>query len=355
MVDSRSHSFEDTSSSSNHHMPLTFSSRSESSQKAESLRITEFATINLQLTDSPASSQNSLILRPTTKAVNIVPSLQENRDAASPTPGSPERGRRGPPSQATFRSPISPDRFIPKREFGQHSSTSYRVNKYHYQLSPRERITRRRLPGEHPFLPAAHQSHTFTGQRRTPTRPLQSPHRPHLVADWAALTDAAPNEFQRRISAGAVWRVGGTAAVIGLPPAAISNDTRSVSGRGAGSQAFVARFLPKISRHDDLNNYESRLALALDIDPTTRVLGTCMAHQEKPPSPASPDYERYSPFVWKDSAWKKVERGHCKSCDSLDFFLAAHFCFCTMCSTAGAHGRAFHDLFTTQSDHIHDI
>jgi hypothetical protein len=153
------------------------------------------------------------------------------------------------------------------------------------------------------------------------------------------LADAAPNEFQRRISAGAVWNVGGSAAVLGQPPAAMSNDTRSVSGRGAGSTAFVARFLPKISRHDDLNKHESRLALALDIDPTTRLLGTCIARQEKSPSPASPDYERYSPYVWKDSAWKKVERGHCKSCGTLDLFLAVHFCLCTTCSTAGAHGR----------------
>ncbi|KAJ5880314.1 uncharacterized protein N7473_011367 [Penicillium subrubescens] len=317
MVDTRSHSFEDTSSSSNHYMPLTSSSRSESDQNVGSLRITEFATINLRLTDSPASSQNSLVLRPIPKAVNIVPHLQENRDAASPTPSSPKRGRRfsrgspnGNSSQATFHGPASPDRFIPKREFGLHSATSYRVNKHHYQLSPQERITRRRLPGEDPFLPAAHQSSTFARQRPTPTRPLQRPHRPHLVADWAALADAAPNEFHRRISAGAVWNVGGTAAVLGQPPETVSNDPRSVSGRDAGSTAFVARFLPKISRHDDLNKHESRLALALDIDPTTRLLGTCIARQEKSPSPASPDYERYSPYVWKDSAWKKVERGH---------------------------------------------
>lgn len=344
MVDSRSHSFEDTSSSSNHHMPLTSSSPFEPSQNVGSLRITEFATINLRLTDSPASSQNSLILRPTTKAVNIVLHSHENRDAASPTPGSPERGRRSsrePPngiaSQATFRSPISPDRFIPKREFGQHSSTSYRVNKHHYQLSPRERLARRRLPEEDPFLPVAHQS--FARQRPTPTRPLQRPHRPHLVADSAAVADAAPNESPRRISAGAVWNVGGTAAVIGQPPVAMSNDTRSVSSRGAGSTAFVARFLPKISRHDDLNKHEERLALALDIDPTTKLLGTCIARQEKSPSPASPDYERYSPYVWKDSAWKKVERAHCKSCGRLGFLRVAHFCLCTMCFTAGAHGR----------------
>lgn len=323
MVDSRCHSFEDTSSTSVHHKSLTSLSRAEPSHDGGSLRLTDFATINLRLTDSPASSENSLLLRPTTKAVNIVAHLQENRAAASPAPDSPERGRRltrGPPNgnapQATFRSPISPDRFIPKREFGHHPSTSYRVNKHPYYLSPQERIIRRRVPGEDPFLPVSRQSPAFPGRRPTPTRLSQRPyHRPHLVADPTVFGGAAPSESLRRVSAGAVWGVGGTSAVLGQPSVGVSNDTRSISGRGAASPAYVARFLPKISRHDDLNKHESRLALALDIDPTTRLLETCTTREDKSPSPASPDYEKYSPFVWKDSAWKKVERGHCKFCD----------------------------------------
>lgn len=324
MVDSRCHSFEDTSSTSNHHITLTSLSQSESSQDGGSLIFTEFATINIRLTDSPASSQNSLLLRPTIKAANIVTHLQENRGATSPPSGSPQRGRRlsrgtpnGNASRAAFRSPISRDRFIPKREFGNHSSTSYRVNKYPYQLSPQERILRQRLPGEDPFLSSPRQSPTSPGQRSTPTRPSQTPHhRPHLVTDSLALGGGvAGNEFIRRVSAGAVWGVGGASAVLGQPPMAMSNGTRSISSRGGGSPAFMARFLPRITRHDDLNKHESRLALALDIDPATRLLSTCAAREEKSPSPASLNYERYSPFVWKDSAWKKFERAHCKFYD----------------------------------------
>lgn len=320
MVDSRSHSFEDTSSTSNPNQSLTSLSQSESSQDGGSLQITESATINLRLTDSSASTQNSLLLRPTPKAAHIRTHSQENREATSPTPSSPERGRRvlrGPPtsnaSRAAFRSPISPDRFIPKREFGNHSSTSYRVNKHPFLLSPRERIFRRRSPGEDPFLPTPRQSPVSPGRRPTPTRPPQGPHqRPHLVADSIALGSSAPNDFLRRFSAGAVWGVGGASAVLGQPPATISNGTRSISGRGGASPAFVARFLPRITRHDDLNKHESRLALALDIDPATRLIDICTAREEESPSPASKDFERYSPFVWKDSAWKRVERGHCK-------------------------------------------
>ncbi|KAJ5762444.1 uncharacterized protein N7511_005826 [Penicillium nucicola] len=61
---------------------------------------------------------------------------------------------------------------------------------------------------------------------------------------------------------------------------------------------------------EEEEKHESRLALALDIDPATRLLRTFLPCLEAQPSPASPHYERLSPFVWKDSAWKKVERQH---------------------------------------------
>ncbi|CEJ62367.1 hypothetical protein PMG11_10868 [Penicillium brasilianum] len=320
MVDSRCHSL-NTSSTSNPNQSLTSLSQSESSQGSGSLRITDFATINLRSTDSPASSQNSVLLRPTSNAVNIITHSQEKGEETSSAPGSPERGRRlsrGPPngnsSRAAYLSPISPDRFIPKREFGNHSTTSYRVNKHPFQLSPRERIFRRRSLGEDPFLPTPRLSPISPGRRATPSRPPQGPHhRPHLVADFIALGRSTPNESLRRVSVGAVWGVGGASAVLGQPPAAISNGTRSTSGQGGASPDFVARFLPRITHYDDLNKHESRLALALDIDPTTRLIGTCTAREEKSPSPASRDFERYSPFLWKDSAWKKGEMGHCSS------------------------------------------
>lgn len=331
MVDSRCHSLEDISSTITHHQSLTPLSRSESLHDEGPLRLTNFATINLQLTDSPTGSQGLLLLR-YTRAVSTGSHLQENRAAVSPTPGSSERGRRfsreppsGNTSRAALHSPLSPDRFIPKREFGHHSSTSYRINKHHYQLSPQERIIRRRVPGEDPFLPATRQSLTFSGQRPTTTRHPQRPYRPHLVADFSAFGGTVMNESLRRVSAGSIWGVGGASAVLGQHSVGASNYTRSISARGGASPAYVARFLPKISRHDDLNKHESRLALALDVDPATRLMGICTPRKEKSPSPASPDYERYSPFVWKDSAWKKVEKGCCKFGD--DFvFCDVQFC-----------------------------
>lgn len=92
------------------------------------------------------------------------------------------------------------------------------------------------------------------------------------------------------------------------------SDHPSVLNRGTIAPIYAAHFLPQSTIKDERDMHESRLALALDIDPTTRLLDTCMlsAGRATPPSPASSHHERYSPFVWKDNAWKKVERGHCK-------------------------------------------
>jgi hypothetical protein len=314
---SRCHSFEDASSTGNRHLSLTSLSRSESSQDGGSVRLIEFATINLPFHESPATSQISLSLRPSSPI--IAPRLKENRTADAPFP---ERGRsrlRVPPGGETarkiFSNSVSPDRFIPKRHFAEISSTPFRVNKHPHHLSPEEKVLRRRLPGDDPFLPTRPRPPAFPGQRPTPTRLRQTRfHRPRLVTDPAVAGGGHQIDFLRRVSAGAVWGVGGTSAILGDPSVAVSNGAQSLSGKGSTGPTYVAKFLPTSTKADDQNKHESRLALALDIDPTTRLLGTCVPCTENSPGPSSPYYERLSPFVWKDSAWKKVEREQCKYC-----------------------------------------
>ncbi|KAJ5298896.1 uncharacterized protein N7443_007016 [Penicillium atrosanguineum] len=313
MGTSRCHSFEDASSMSNQHASLKSFSRSESSQEGVSIKLYEFATINLPFHESPATSQISLSIRPSSPNTPSTPRLTEKKTEDAP---SPERGRsrlRGFPVEETTRmnfSPsVSPDRFIPKRQFSEISSTSFRINKHPHQLSPEERILRRRLPGDDPFLPSRAQAPAFTGQRPTPIRLRQRPlQRPRLVVDPAEVGGTHQLDFLRRVSTGAVWGVGGTTAMLGDPSMAYSNGAPSLSGRGSAAPAYVAKFLPRSNRAEDRNKHESRLAFALNIDPTARLLGTCVPCAENSPSPSSPHYERLSPFVWKDCAWKRVER-----------------------------------------------
>ncbi|KAJ5662744.1 hypothetical protein N7462_011670 [Penicillium macrosclerotiorum] len=331
MVDSRCHSFEDVSSAHHHRMSLTSLSQYESPQDSGPVILTEFATINLPLLDSPTSSQISLTLKPKASAANVTTRLKENRSVDSPPPEQSRSRVRGnfnrQLTHGTFTGLISPDRFIPKREFTETPSTPYRINKYAYQLSPREKVVRRRLLGDDPFLSSTRRPSALHGQRPASARPRQRPYQqPHLVTDSTIMGANSRNDFIRQVSARAVWGVGGTSAALGdsSTVAPVPNETRSVSSRGSSAPRFVAKFLPINTRADDQNKHESRLALALDIDPTTRLLGTCMRCEENAPSPASPDYERLSPFVWKDSTWKKVEMEYYDFyCSTLAYSLAA--------------------------------
>lgn len=217
-----------------------------------------------------------------------------------------------PTRRSDFRSPISPDRFIPQRRAS--PSTPFRVNKHPLQLSPQERFFRQRSPGDDPFLPSSHsyslpenpgQLSTNDGLQRTPRQ------RPRLVTD-SAIIGSGPSDFLRPISSGTIWGVGGNTAISGSSLTTTNNGPQSVLMRGSTAPNYVARFLPRKTKADEQKRHESRIALALDIDTTTRLLGTCLPSLQTSPDPLSPAYERFAPFVWKSGTWKKGERAHCK-------------------------------------------
>ncbi|KAJ6189242.1 hypothetical protein N7519_004150 [Penicillium mononematosum] len=192
---------------------------------------------------------------------------------------------------------MSPDRFIPKRDFVEPTSTTFRVAKHPQRLSPQERLLRRLPPGDDPFLPSIPRRTYAANRPQQPTRLQQIPHqRPRLVTDGNITDDDATHESLRHVSS--------------VPPSAAPDNTPTTSTNGSSAApVFVARFLPKKPKYSEQEIHESRLALALGIDPTTRQLGTtCLRYLDAPLNPASPDFERLSPFEWKDSAWKKVEK-----------------------------------------------
>ncbi|KAI2993479.1 hypothetical protein CBS147345_10245 [Aspergillus niger] len=79
---------------------------------------------------------------------------------------------------------------------------------------------------------------------------------------------------------------------------------------GTTAPMFAAKFLPHVASTEEREKHKSRVALALDIDPARRLLKTCKLWHllESLPSPSSPDFEKYSPFVWKDNAWRRAEK-----------------------------------------------
>ncbi|XHG01164.1 hypothetical protein AWENTII_004562 [Aspergillus wentii] len=218
------------------------------------------------------------------------------------------------------QSPVSPDRFIPIREFADPPSTPFHMTKSPQKLSPEEKLLRRRSPKEDPFMP--------TPTRKTASAPItqnvraNNPHYgPHLVNDLAITRARNPRTLNgiREISTGAVWSVGGASAALARPSLAISDGTGGLLGSGTTAPMYNAKFLPRVvTASDHREKHESRIALALDIDPSARLLKTCKLWPllESRPSPSSPNYEQYSPCVWKDNAWRRVERDHWTTTDT---------------------------------------
>lgn len=236
---------------------------------------------------------------------------------------SPDRGRgkvRGGKRTAGVRldskSPASPDRFIPLRNSIGNPSTPYRVGKDPQELSPEERLFRRRSPGEDPFTPKK----TRQSKSATKAGRVFSPRfGPHLVNDSTVPGRSASTgarDTTRRVSNGAIWAVGGTSAALGRRPTVALDGPRGLLASGTTAPMYAAKFLPQTrTSAEDRVTYESRIALALDIDPAARVLNNSnlLSVIDPLPSPSSPEYEQFSPLVWKDNAWRRVERGQCKS------------------------------------------
>lgn len=321
----------------------TFSgSRPKSSKRDGSMKIIDFAAINLSLRSS-ASEENIQSFPPSQKvdAKTSIQSLfeksqtQRTQTTVEPPVEQPVHQPSTPPVASAVRgrlraraytsagaikgglkNPASPDRFIPIREFHDLPATPFHVNKSPHQLSPEEKLLRRRSPKADPFMPSRpRRSETVP---RVQTERTHSPHyAPHMVNDLSAVGGhalAGPSDFLRQISSGAVWNVGGIGGAPDRPLLAIPDGTGGHLGSGTTAPMYTAKFLPQSTTTEEREKHEIRLALAFDIDPATRLLGTSRLWPllESRPSPSLPNYERLSPLEWKDNAWKRVERDQCK-------------------------------------------
>lgn len=333
MVDSRCHSQESFFSAVANSFTLSVPVP-KSSKRDGSMKIVDFATLNLSLRSS-ASEENIQSfpqkVSPKKSLLSLFEKSQVQEIRISEQPASPispvVRGRQGVRRYTSagvsgrgLNSPASPDRFIPTREFNDPPSTTFHVSKSPRRLSPEEKLLRRRSPKADPFMPS--RPRRSVSAPKPQTERAHSPHyAPHMVNDSFAVggqTLTGPNDLLRQISSGAVWNVGGTGAALDRPPLAISDGTGGLLGSGTTAPLYTAKFLPQTTTTEEREKHESRVALALDIDPATRLLGTSRLWPllESRPSPSSPAYERLSPFVWKDNAWKRVEGDRCKCCGS---------------------------------------
>ncbi|EEP80291.1 predicted protein [Uncinocarpus reesii 1704] len=105
---------------------------------------------------------------------------------------------------------------------------------------------------------------------------------------------------------GAVWHVGGVSAALGSPPAGSPGMSSRFHRTGTVAPTYSAKFNRKETDAEQYRMHEARLALALDIDPASRIFGFSIP-QTPPDTPSnvvSPSRAR-APLTWKDDAWSR--------------------------------------------------
>ncbi|KAK7189205.1 WD repeat domain-containing protein [Paraphaeosphaeria sporulosa] len=238
------------------------------------------------------------------------------RSASSPLRPSQWVARGG--SLKTPRHPShAPDRFIPPRRPPNSTKQSFDLNKPEERLIAEER----NLPGgssaPDPFsrrlrrsarmneeLRGLRETHAMLTGRSSLSRQRINPSLRHGTAPMGT----------RQISVGAVWNVGGSSAasntVLG-----VSNGNGGLLGSGTNAPLYTSTFLSRSDPHAELEAYERRVALALDIDQVTRVLdhSTSSSSPNRVGSQKTPPSAEPTVHVWRDNVWIKDSNSLCWS------------------------------------------
>lgn len=186
------------------------------------------------------------------------------------------RGRRIR-TTAELRTPsISPDRYISYRYTPQGASRSFRLCKPAEQLSSAEKLLRHPSATPDPFGPlpvrrireARINASTNADPRavQSRTRTIGTTNVQHPPQDPLATQN-------RQASAGAVWNVGGgSQANPSGPVRGVSDGRGGFISSGSNAPMFTSHFFDDDTLEQDNSQLESRLAVALDINPTSRIL-----------------------------------------------------------------------------------
>lgn len=212
----------------------------------------------------------------------------------------------GTPRRPNFvRLPTTPstnDRFIPSRDSpgAQTPRESFLLSRAPDRLASNERLTRTKSTGPDPFSNALPSPPRTTRVSRAPVGPVVSlPTSPRT-----SVTSVAP----RVASQGAVWQIGGAAA-LGDSVIGVSDGRGGMIARGTNAPLYTSTFLSRPDQAAELDVFERRLAVALDIDISSRTI----QYNTPPSTPTrSPQGNRgiFSPpnnstRIWQDSEWKQ--------------------------------------------------
>ena len=210
---------------------------------------------------------------------------------------------------AGLRSPsTSPDRYISPRYAPQEPSKTFRLSKSPEELSSTEKLLRHPSATPDPFRPLA-------VTRIRETRINVSANADPRVSQFRTRTIGTTNvqhppqdplaAQNRQASAGSVWNVGGgfQASPSG-PVRGISNGQGGFISSGSNAPMFTSHFFDDDTSDLDNSQLESRLAVALEIDQTSRVLNIAKDPvQARSVSTGSIGIKRKYPYVEPRTRW----------------------------------------------------
>lgn len=168
----------------------------------------------------------------------------------------------------------TPDRFISNRSASQDVAKNFRISKRANELSSVERRLRQDLASPDPFDPP---TSARVGRRQVSGIQISSTSQAasRTVSGTNLLNPSvnAANVQGRQVSIGAVWNVGGSASTGPIGPInSVPNGRGGFVGSGTNAPLHTSRFFERDSPELDRGRLERRLAAALDIDQTIKVL-----------------------------------------------------------------------------------
>ena len=196
------------------------------------------------------------------------------------------------------------DRFIASRRPSVVTRESFELNKPAERLEAEQMTRRNRRLTSDPFQRRLRRSERLNDELRG-LREANS-----IISGRAGANQRNAN-FQRsyflfstrQISAGAIWNVGGPSAVSDTV-VGVSTGNGGMLGIRTNAPLYKSAFLNRADPEAELEAYERRLALALNVDQTGRVL----QHSPIPPYPLNAKHG--SPTlsarpVWRDGGWMR--------------------------------------------------
>jgi hypothetical protein len=279
------------------HRSSSDSSPTELVSKQTSLSLSTTAKTGRLAPYSPTCSRLSVAEVPPKNETRLLPLCH----SSSPLRSS-QRGVRKALQSPLYRYRAeTPDRFIANPRPPAATRESFELNK----PAERESMSRR---GTHssrdPFSDRLRRSRRLNEELRA----LRETHSSIIGRASSARRNNAitpsrslPISAARQLSAGGVWNVGGPFAASDTV-AGVSDGRGGVLGSGTNAPLFTSSFFDRADPEAELEAYERRLALALEINQSDRVLQhfptpehlNCKQHRGSTP---------YPHHVWRDSAW----------------------------------------------------